>query len=119
MLKSIRNLFRPKQPDYGFTREEIVLLKEMKHESLYTVFQELCETLQEETAEALIGTTDSSQMHYLRGVIQGLRMPFLTIERLTEDNDRERDPERKRELERQRIALATYGTHFWRASEGI
>lgn len=119
MLKSLRSLFKPKAPDYGFTKEEVKFLREIKSEPSFTILLDLCETLQEESAEALIGTTDSNQIHYLRGVIQGLRMPFLTIERLTEDNDRERDPERKRELERQRTILATYGTHFWRATEGI
>ena len=120
LVRSIAELLRPAKqvetdPPLGLTEGELGILRDLGATEEWRVFQKAVDAQTNLYGEAMLhaGTTDN--VHFMRGVVLGLRQAGMLIEQLL-IADKERTENERRRSERKSwdpAAVATYGSEYF------
>lgn len=121
MIRSIRALaakLRGKQQQPHISAADAARLRALTSYDEWDAYQRMLEATIEQYAEAMLTSSDASQLHYLRGLIVGLREATLFAERIaasTQPSAQKPDARSTERFDRRRLAL--YATPAWPGSD--
>ena len=127
IFKRISEILRPEkaaetpsawQIPLGLTPNEWDTLKDLRTSEAFGVYVKTLDESVKFTGEALLGASTNENMHFMRGMIQGLRKAGTLLDELKQSEDAHLDQQRKH-LPRDNSAarrVATFGSPAWRSA---